>query len=229
MYKKFHKILEDEVKRGNPPVFPDDSVRDLRNNVEFIKNIMRAIYIPERVFFIDALLFVEALLELEHLTLEEAQEFVLKKQRCINPDFANLLTIDLFHNFSSRNDPETLRRFIYHLIEFEKNSPLFNDHLVPIQSVLYAHWIYRTTPKLVWRENRHRSGIEIERDIIPVPDTFIGTIRCRKATLMVLLIGKVNKRLPRDIWRLLAKYLYLTRREEVWFLKTKSRKRLKTE
>jgi hypothetical protein len=217
MYKKFHKILEDEVKRGNPPVFPDESVCDLRNNVEFLKSIMKAIYIPGGLYCTGVRLFVEAVLELENLTLEEAREFVRKKCRLTHPDLIDLLAPDLVHNFSFRNVPETLRQFMYHLV-FETNSPLFNDHQAPIQAVLYAHWIYRRPAKLVWRENLDRSGIEINGKIFPVPDTFIGTIRCRKATLTVLLIGNVNRRFPRDIWRILARYLYLTRREEVWFL-----------
>jgi hypothetical protein len=222
MWRKIHTLLEDEVRRGNPPVFPSDEHANLRDDVEFLKGILKTLCDHTVVFAFPMNIIIKAVFEKNQWTLDD-----VKKELCGMNDLWGLSKY-IFEVWSSRNQPHTLRQLISSLVPYDINDSFYRDESVPIQTVMYACWINFERVGLVWDRRKYRSRLVIEKiwkHVIPVPDTFIGTILCRKSVLQVLLVGNVNRMLPKDVWRLFAKALYRTRRDEAWFPKAKERKK----
>jgi hypothetical protein len=216
--RKIFSLLQVEARRGYPPLLPNDSVVELRDNVDFIKSILRS--------FLNVIHPLGMNHCITSAILDEARskELFDKFLNGYHVEYREVMLRMLSKKSEKRNDPAFLRELIYTIIPgYSVDDPFWNDTVVPIQHAVYAKWIFGVSTRLVCREYAEQPSLMfVDRmgceDTIALPNTFIGTILCRKAVLTILLIGKTDKSLPKDVWTLLAKYLYLTRREECWFI-----------
>jgi hypothetical protein len=218
-WKGLYELLKVETSRGPIPLFPGPDAKVTR---EFLLNVMRSL-ITGRSLEYWAVITAFCI-----LTNPEDPERLIG-EHITDPSHEGTRRGALVY-YNDRENVNTLKYLISYLYTSD-----FTDTVIPLQHVMFRF----SGSKLGYRASRPviviyqgRGGTQ------PVPSVFSGTILCRKAVITFLCIRRFRKkwkRVPKDVWDLIAKhYIYSSRRTPVWFPenmipKRSRRKRIKTE